>query len=154
MVQLLIIAALFGAGGILLGLHYAPHVREQVVDWILQPRMSLLIFGWLILGTAFLLTVCFGMMQKTQYLRLRMRGREFFVEETVIKQAIGQFWRLEFPQITPPEEVYFARQKIEVITENVECDLEELELRLGTFLSQKFGYEKEFFVTLTAKNLS
>lgn len=150
-VQLVVVAALFGAGGLLLGLHYAPRVRQEVADWILDPKMSLLLLGWLVLGIALLLTICFGMMQRTQYLRLRMRGREFQVEETLLKQAIGQFWRLEFPQIAPPVEVYLARQKIEVITEDVQCDLEELELRLGSFLSQKFGYEKEFFVTLTSK---
>lgn len=149
--QLMIVAALFGAGGLLLGLHYSPHVREQVANWILEPNMSLLLLGYLVLGTALVLMICFAMMQTTQYLRLRMRGREFFVEETVIRQAIGQFWRIEFPLASPPQEVFFARQKIEVITEAMECDLEELEMRLSAFLAQKFGYEKEFFVTLTAK---
>lgn len=150
-VQFLIIAALFGTGGVLLGLHYTPHVRQDVADWILEPNMSLFLLGCLTLGIALLLTICFWMMQKTQYLRLEMRGKEFFIDETLIKQAIGQFWSQEFPSMTPPEEVYFARQKIEVITEAADCDLEEIELRLGSFLSKQLGYEKEFFVTLTSK---
>lgn len=150
-VQFLIIAVLFGSGGVLLGLHYTPHVRQDIADWILEPSGSLLFLGCLTLGTALLLTICFWVMQRTQYLRLEMRGKEFFVDETLIKQAIGQFWSQEFPSMTPPEEVYFARQKIEVITEAADCDLEQIELRLGSFLSKQLGYEKEFFVTLTAK---
>lgn len=149
-VQLVIIATLFGIGGMLLGLHYNPYVRMQVANWILEPNESFLLIGYLVLGTALILSICFGMMQKNQYLRLEMRGKEFFIDEALIKQAIGQFWRLEFPNLTPPKEIYFVRQKIEVIAEVGDCDLEELEMRLGTFLSQKLGYEKQFYVTLTS----
>lgn len=150
-VQFLIITTLFGAGAVLLGLHYAPHVRQELADWIIQPNGSFLFLGWLILAAALLLTVCFWMMQKPQHLRLEMKGKEFFVDEALVKQAIGQFWQEAFPKLKPPEEIYFAHQKIELITEAAECDLEEIELRLGTFLSQQLGYEKEFFVTLTSK---
>lgn len=150
-VQFLMIAALFGAGAVFLGLHYVPHVRQELSEWISQSNGSFLFLGWLILGTALLLTICFWMMQKTQYLRLSMRGKQFYVDEALIKKAVGQFWQKEFPKLVPPQEVYLVRQKIEIVTEAVECDLEEIEMRLGSFLSQELGYEKEFFVTLTAK---
>jgi hypothetical protein len=148
-VQLVIIAALFGIGGMLLGLHYNSFVRVQLSNWILEPNESFLLIGYLVLGTALILSICFGMMQRNQYLRLEMRGKEFFIDEALIKQTIRQFWRLEFPNLTPPEEIYFVRQKIEVVAEVGDCDLEEIEMKLGTFLSQKLGYEKQFYVTLT-----
>lgn len=150
-VQLLIVAAVLGAGGLLLGLHYAPHIRHELADWILAPNQHFLLSGWLVMGIGLFLTLCFGMMQKTQVLRLEMGGGEFFVEESLVKKAIEQFWRHEFPKAAIPQEIFCSRQKIEVVAEQMECDLDQVELRLGAFLAQKFGYKKEFYVTLTAK---
>lgn len=150
-VQFLMIVALFGIGGVLLGFHYAPHVRQEVANWIVEPKGSLFFLGWLIIAAALLLAICFWMMQKPKYLRIQMKSKDFFVDEPLVRQVIGQFWSAEYPDKTPPEEIYFAHQKVEVITESLECDLEEIEMRLGSFLSEQLGYEQEFFVTFTSK---
>jgi len=150
-VQLAIVVALFGVGGLLLGMHYSSYVRQKVADWILGPQTSFMLLGWLVVAIALLLAVCFGMMQKARYLRLEMGGKEFFAEDALLKQAIEQFWQETFPDAPVPKEIYLAGKKIEIITQDAEYDLEELEQRLASHLSQKFGYQKEFFVTLVAK---
>ncbi len=149
-VQFLVIAALFFGGAAFFVLHYLPHTRLGLSDWIMQPDQKFLLLGYLVIGLGLLLTVSFWVMQRGRYLRLQMDKGNFSVDEALVKELIDQFWREELPEKNLPSEVYFACQKIEVITQGVEKDLEQIEERLGALLSKQLGYEKEFFVTCSS----
>ena len=119
----------------------------QISQWILMGRGDFLLLGLLILGLAFLLTVCFCSMYKGRFLRMRMQQNLYSYDETFLKKAIHQFWSEEFPGEPKPLEVYFAKNKIEIITPDVQKDLEEIEKNLGEFLFKNLGYKNDFFIT-------
>ncbi|NGX38268.1 MAG: hypothetical protein K1000chlam2_01440 [Chlamydiae bacterium] len=149
-VQFLIITALFGGGAVFFGLHFSPDVRLQLSEWISKSNGNFFFLGCLLSGIAALLTVCFYMMQKGRYLRIQM-GKPFSIDEAVVKKTVKEFWKEEFPEEDLPTDIYVAKQKIEVITKDSDVDLEEIEKRLSKHLSEQFGYERKFFLTLTQR---
>ncbi len=148
-VQFLIIAVLFSGGAAFFGLHYLPHVRAELADWISNTEMSFLLFGWLLSGVALLLTICFWAMQHSSYIRIKMR--DFSVSEPVIRETIARYWEEEFPEGKSPTEIYLAKQNIEIIIDDQGQNLAEIEKKLTKLLSKQLGYDKSFFLTLTKK---
>lgn len=142
-IQFMMILALLCVGAGFFGLHFLSGIRLEFSNWILQSSDRFLILGYLLSGTAVVLGGCFWSMQRTNYLRIKMDGkRSFEIDSTLVQK------RLETEFSPKPVEVYFSHQKIEVITEGKVEDLEQVEERLAALLSQEFGYEKEFFLTL------
>ena len=149
-VQFFIITALFAGGAVFFGLHFSPDVRLHFSQWVAEANESFFFFGCLLTGIAALLTACFWMMQRGRYLRIQM-DPPFFIDEAVVKETLEEFWKEEFPEEELPTDVYVAGQKIEVIAKDSDVDLEEIEKRLSKRLSKQFGYQKEFFLTLTQR---
>ena len=156
-IQFLMIVVLFSVGGIFLALYFQPQFSENLAVWILKPNAHFLVLGALTLGLALLLFIVFSMMHRDQFLRIKMKKSHFFIDESLVRSAILRFWDEEFPEREKPQDIYFAREKIEVITqlpksENIEQTLSEIEERLGNMLSDQFGYQKQFFVSVRRKN--
>lgn len=148
-IQFLLVTALFALGAVFFGLHYLSYIRKVVAAWILDPSNTFFLFGILTISIAFLLGICFWAMQRGSFVRIRMERGNFHIDESLIQNTLQEFWEKNLPEEKKPTEIYCAGQKIEIITEDQDQDLEALEYKLSTFLSEKFGYEKEFFVTLT-----
>lgn len=142
-IQFLMIAALFTAGAAFFGLHFLHGARLEFANWILQNSDRYLVLGFLISGTAILLGLCFWSMQRHHYLRIQMGGKKSFSIDSALVKT-----RLEKELFPQPVEVYFAQQKIEVITQGKVEDLEQIEERLSELLAREFGYDRDFFVTL------
>lgn len=150
-IQFLIIAALFFVGAAFFVLHCLPHTRIELSNWILRPDAKFFFLGAITVGGATLLALSFWMMQRGRYLRLQMEGGKYSLDESLVKTLIGEFWKENFPQKPPPHEVYCAHQKIEIIGQEMEEDLEMIEDRLSAHLAKQLGYEREFFLTLSLK---
>ena len=150
-IQFFIIAALFGTGAAFFGLHALPEIRHTVANWILSPGCSFLLLGFLITGITLLLGISFCVMQRGSFIRIAMKKGSFSIHEALVRKAIHQFWREEYPEEKEPTDVYCSHQKIEIITEDGEQDLEAVEEKLGQFLSKHLGYEKEYFISLIKK---
>ena len=149
-VQFLMITALFGGGAVFFGLYFSSEVRFQLSEWIVNAKERFFFFGCLLTGIAAFLTTCFWMMQRGRYLRIQM-DNPFSIDERVVKKTLEQFWREEFPEEELPTTIYVAKQKIEVIAKDSDVDLEEIEKRLSKRLSEQFGYDRKFFLTLTQR---
>jgi len=150
-VQFLMIAALFGLGGGLIALHYLPHTKAQIADWVIQSE-SFLPLGCLVLAVVFILTMGFWAMQRSSYLRLEMKGTSLSADEALIRELIQEFWKEEFPSQKVPVDVFLAKKKIEIVIpmpEDFEESLEKIETCLGKMLFSQLGYEKEFFISFT-----
>lgn len=150
--HLFIIILFLALGGIFLELHYLPGLRLFISEWILEPH-PFAYWG----ETILLLTILFGIgfcaLQRHQYLRIGMKNSQALVDENLVRQAIFFFWRENFPKQKKPLDVFFAHQKIEIVAtlspkEDWEQSLQEIEIKLGKMLAEKFGYQKEFFVSV------
>lgn len=150
-IQFLFIAALFGLGAVFFSLHYFPQMRLYLADWILEPGETFFSAGLVVSATAAFLTLCFFIMQRGSFIRIKMEKGDLFIEEDAVRLAVEQFWKETYPEEKKPSEIYCAGKKIEIITEDQNQDLESLEITLANFLSTQFGYEREYFITLTRK---
>lgn len=145
-VQFFLILALFSCGAALFGLHYIPGARLRFSEWIVDPSTSFVFLGSVIGAVALLLSICFWIMQRGSYVRIEMKKDSALVHEDAIRAAVLAFW--EENELEKPSDVYCANQKIEIITEAKDQDLEAIEQKLGHFLSKQLGYNQEFFVSL------
>lgn len=145
----MIVAALFLTGAAFFVLHFSGNARQLFSDWILEGETSFLLIAILVTAIAVVFAACFGAMQKGSYIRLK--GRGFSLDEALVRSATVAFWEEELPDEPLPSEVYCSGGKIEVITTDLKEDLEEIEGRLGFFLSNQLGYDREFYITLTRR---
>jgi len=134
-------------GAAFFGLFFSPQARQQIADWFLDGRISFLWIGVLITVLALVFAICFGMMQRGGY--IRFKGRGFSLDEALVRSALLEFWSEELPEESIPTEIYCSKGKIEIITEDLKEDLDEIEGRLGFFLAKNLGYERDFFITLS-----
>lgn len=105
--------------------------------------------GILISAIALVFAICFGMMQRGGY--IRFKGRGFSLDEALVRNVTLEFWSEELPEEAIPSEIYCSNGKIEIITEDLKEDLDEIEGRLGFFLAKNLGYERDFFITLSRR---
>lgn len=153
-VQLLFILALICIGVGLIGLHTYPQIRPLLSQWVSQAADQSLFYGSGTLALAIILIFCFGSMQKQPYLRIKMRSKKpFLIDQKVVEQTIQSYWKKSFPELTNPEAIYISGQKIEIVTrastdEVLDETLEQIEERLGGFLRARFGYKRDFYITL------
>lgn len=146
-VEFLLVAALFLIGAAFFGLHVSDAVRSRLASWIIEGQTPFLLMGLLVTSVALLLGICFGMMQRGSF--VRFKGKGFSLDEALVRSAMLEFWKEELPQEVTPSEIYCAKGKIEVITSDLKEDLDEVEGRLGFFLAKHFGYDREFFITIS-----
>ena len=151
-IQFLLIAALCATGVAFISLHGSLSMRQALADWIISPTSNLLLIGCLTLSIAILLGIGFWAMQRGSFVRLSMKKGSFSVHEALVRKAVQQFWIENYPDEKRPSEVFVSHQKIEIVTEDENQDLEEIEKKLGEFFSKHLGYEKEFFLNLTRKS--
>ncbi len=148
-IQFFLIATLFGVGAVFFGFHSLPEIRHKIAAWIIDGESNFLFLGAIVTGIALLLSICFWAMQRGAFVRIALKKGSFSMHEALVRRTIQQFWIERFPERKQPTEIYCADQKIEIITDNQE--LEAIEEQLGEFLSKQFGYEREYFITLTKK---
>lgn len=151
--HLLIIMVFFALGGLILELHYLPKMRHLIVDWLIAPQDHFFFWGSGILLFTVLIAIGFWALGRHQFLRISMNNHHFFVEENLVRQTILLFWNETFPESKKPLNVFFSHQKIEIVVpmpqkEDWQQTLQEIEIKLGKMLAEKFGYQKEFFVSL------
>lgn len=145
-IQFLLTIALFSGGAILLSIHYTPGIRIKLIDWITREETSFLFAGAILIALGFFLSLCFFVMQRHQYIRLKSH----FIDERYVKAAISTFWKEELKNFPKPTDIYFSNKKIEIVTKTPiqKKELKEIETQLGKFLANQMGYRKEFFISL------
>ena len=148
-IEFLIILALFITGITFFILHYSVSARQFLVKWILEGEVFFLSIAILTLTATCVLSICFGIMQKGSF--IRFKGKGFSVDESIVRNSIITFWRERFPKEPLHSEVYCSKGKIEIITSDFQEDFDEMEVKLGLFLSRQLGYNRDFYITLSQR---
>lgn len=150
-IQFLFVTALFGLGAVFFSLHFFARMRDEFAAWVLEPGEGFFLAGLVVMAIALILGICFFIMQKGSYVRIQMEKGDLRIKEDAIRIAVEEFWKETYPEEAKPSEIYCVGEKIEIITEDRNQDLESLEIMLGQFLEKQFGYAKEYFITFTKK---
>lgn len=158
-VQFLFVFALFLLGGLLIGLHYAPHLRMSIASMILDQAVSLSFLGYMTIVCALLLCIGFYVMHRGAYFRIRMDGGDVTVEPKLIEGLVQDYWKERFPERGFKTEVILRGYKqIEVVAEMPEVELSvrevllpEIEKELGALLLSHLGYRREWMMTFIIK---
>ncbi len=155
-VQFIFVVALFLLGGLFIGLHYAPHMRMSLANFITDQDVNLSFLGYVTICCALLLCIGFYAMHRGTYFRIRMEGGDVIVEPKLIEGLVQDYWKSRFPEnVLRAEVILRGYEQIEVVAEMPQTELEarevllcEIEKELGALLSAHLGYRRELMMTL------
>ncbi len=97
-VQFIFVVAVFLLGGLLIGLQYAPHLRQALARFIMDDAVNLSVLGYATIVSALLLTFGFYVMHRGVYFRVRMGETEAVVEPKLIESLVDGYWKELFPE--------------------------------------------------------
>jgi hypothetical protein len=155
-VQFIFVVALFLLGGLLIGAHYAPHLKLAIAAMITDHAVNLSLLGCMMMGCAFLLCLGFYVMYRGAYLQIEMNHGEAVIEPKLIEGLVRDYWKKRFPEKKLSAEVIIrSRKRIEVIAEmpSVEWEIQEIllpeiEQELTDLLKSHLKYQQKWTMTL------
>lgn len=154
-VQFIFSALIVLLGLFLIGLQYAPHVREAIAQFFSRPTIFLFI-GSLIFCLGILLLMGFYSMHRGVFYSVNMRAGKISVDGKIICTYLHDYWKKRFPDQTLAVDVDVSKKKIQLYVElpnleNQEEILKHAEAEFGQILSSQLGYEREFLLSVLVK---
>jgi hypothetical protein len=160
-VQFLFVVAILLLGGFLMVLPSAPAIRFRLAQTLTDNSFTLFAWGLLVFTLGFLLLASFYVIDRKQFLQVKMGGveRHTIIEEGLIKDYIENYWSALFPNSpTKCLVIVHPDQKLELIVNlptmsDQECQavLKRIEKEVSHLLAHKLGYLNDFILTLTLK---
>ncbi len=158
-VQFMFAVLIILLGGLFIGLQYAPLLRFVIADFFSQPAVHFSLIGYFILGCGILLLFGFYIMHRGVYYRLSMGQKETWVDPTVIKSYVQEYWQRNFPEEDLAVQIALSKkQKLEISVELPQLSdekqlavLEKTERDLGEILKKQLRYNREFSLLVLIK---
>lgn len=159
--HLLFVFFFFGAGFFFVSLAYLPDFRVQLSDMILFHTEACTQIGILLFGVSFLLLLGLYGLNRGRFIRLKMGRHLVEMREKAIRETLDLFLRKKQPKLilTDFEIVGQSRFEMKVALksshdpEKTEQLLEQAEKDLAQFFQERFGYQKEFILSIDAAKL-
>jgi hypothetical protein len=146
-------------GGLFIGLQRASHLRFSIAEFFAQSTFQFSFIGYAFLGCGLLLLTVYYAMHRGVYYKLCMGKKEVWIDPTVIRSHVKEYWQRIFPNDDVAVEVDLSKeQQIELFVEfppipeeKQLAALKQAENELGAILKKQFGYEKEFLLSVLIK---
>ncbi len=137
-------------GGVIVGLQYAPLLRERLAVFFTSPSVNFSLFGAFVALFGVLLLVGFYWMHRGTYYTVAMGRDSIDIDPAVIQGYASDYLKTLFPDSDLSLEVLVKRrQKIELHVqlpplEEQEAMLEQIEQGLSQVFEKHLGYFKKF----------
>lgn len=149
-VQFIFALLVFLVGAVLIGLQYAPLIRQRLAVFLTSPAANFSLFGALVALFGLLLLAGFYWMHRGTYYTVKMGRDSVDVDPAVIHGYASDYLKTLFPDNGLSLEVLVKRrQEIELHVqlpplEEQEAMLEQIEQGLSQVFEKHLGYFKKF----------
>jgi hypothetical protein len=158
-VQFIFVMLIILLGVFFIGLQHAPHLRYAIADFFSQTIVRFSFIGYLVLACGMLLLFGFYAMHRGIYYNIRMGKNEVFVDPSVLRRCVEEYWKTIFPDHDLSIEVDLTKkQKIEMFIElpllspeKQQAILDKAENELSQLLQKHLGYRREFMLSILVK---
>jgi hypothetical protein len=135
-------------------LPWSPHMRTELIQFILEDSPALFLLGLGFVGVALALIIHLILGATTHYYQLRSEPYQVWINEEVIQGHLNSYWKTLFPQSQIPNRLSVKKNKIHLMADlpfvpisEQKNILEQIKNDLAILLSKSLGYNDAFFLS-------
>lgn len=159
-VHFFVVLFILAGGACSLVLSKMPALRLFLAEAFTGHPQFFFVLGYILIGVGLALLVGLFVLNGGQYYQVKMQPHKTSVDLNVIRHYMEEYWKDLFPhekmgidiQLTSTKKIALIAefpQSISLVEQKTL--LEKIEKELGSLLSQRLGYQKEFFLTIQLK---